>query len=338
MNQLFCSMRTCGSTLDHWWLLGCVGFWISISLATRSTAVGQETTFPPKDCQRILFLGDSITYAGHYIAMIETQFLLDGQSVEIINAGLPSETCSGLSEPDHPFPRPDVHERLIRCLEKCKPDAVVACYGMNDGIYHPFDETRFKKYQDGIRGIIEATKQRNIHLTLLTPPPFDPLPFRKKNKLVKRDGESFAWFAIYENYDDDVLKKYAEWVLTQKEQVNVIDLREPVLRYVKEQRKTDPEFVMSNDGVHLDQQGHDVLATTILQAWGYKPSYQTAARLNSLIEKRQLIYRDAWLTHIGHKRPRMKPRPSLEEANKSTVKLSSEIVSALTKVQHERRK
>ncbi len=92
-----------------------------------------EDAFPLK-ARRILFLGDSITHAGEFVNMIEMQLRL--QSVdpmpELVNAGLPSETCSGLSEPDHPFPRPDVHERLDRALAAVKPVVVVACYGMND--------------------------------------------------------------------------------------------------------------------------------------------------------------------------------------------------------------
>ena len=77
---------------------------------------------------------------------------------ELINLGLPSETCSGLSEPDHPFPRPNVHERLDRVLQQTQPDVVVVCYGMNDGIYYPFSDDRLAAYQAGIRRIIEKAK------------------------------------------------------------------------------------------------------------------------------------------------------------------------------------
>ncbi|TXT28529.1 MAG: G-D-S-L family lipolytic protein, partial [Planctomycetota bacterium] len=92
--------------------------------------------------KRVVFLGDSITYSGQYIAYLET-FLatrFPNRTTEFINLGLPSETCSGLSEDGHAggkFPRPDVHERLQRVLDKLKPDLVVACYGMNCGIYLP---------------------------------------------------------------------------------------------------------------------------------------------------------------------------------------------------------
>lgn len=71
---------------------------------------------------------------------------------EIVNFGLGSETVSGLSEPGHAsgqFPRPCLHERLGRILEAYKPTLVLACYGMNDGIYQPLDSARTKAYQDG---------------------------------------------------------------------------------------------------------------------------------------------------------------------------------------------
>ncbi len=104
--------------------------------------------FSPLKAKRILFLGDSITHAGGYISIIEARLIANGveSRPESINLGLPSETCSGLSEPDHPFPRPDVHERLDRALAAAKADLVVACYGMNDGIYYPFSEERFAAY------------------------------------------------------------------------------------------------------------------------------------------------------------------------------------------------
>jgi len=91
--------------------------------------------------QRIVFLGDSITHSGQYIVELENRLLelrswKRGQS--IINLGLPSETCCGLSEDAHPFPRPSVQSRIDDVLEKADPDVVVVCYGVNDGIYHPY--------------------------------------------------------------------------------------------------------------------------------------------------------------------------------------------------------
>src|SRR6185503_8765120 len=97
----------------------------------------------------VLFLGDSNTFAGGFIACLDGYLMtrFPTSRWELINLGLPSETVSGLSEPDHPYPRPDVHDRVDAALTRAKPDVVVICYGMNDGIYYPFSERRFKKYQ-----------------------------------------------------------------------------------------------------------------------------------------------------------------------------------------------
>ena len=88
---------------------------------------GVPIAFPLK-AKRILFLGDSITHAGGYVAWIETQCRLQGVSPmpTFYNVGLSSETCSGQSEPAHPFPRPDVHERLDRVLKRIRPDVVIS--------------------------------------------------------------------------------------------------------------------------------------------------------------------------------------------------------------------
>ena len=53
--------------------------------------------------KRIVFLGDSITYSGGYVDILEAAFRVEhpDRAVEFINIGLPSETVSGLSEPGH---------------------------------------------------------------------------------------------------------------------------------------------------------------------------------------------------------------------------------------------
>jgi lysophospholipase L1-like esterase len=107
---------------------------------------GDQT--PLAGLRRVIVLGDSITYSGQYIEYLEAYLRVHDPEVrcEFLNLGLPSETVSGLSEPGHAggeFPRPDLRERLDRVLKRTKPDLIVACYGMNDGIYHPFGEGRF---------------------------------------------------------------------------------------------------------------------------------------------------------------------------------------------------
>jgi lysophospholipase L1-like esterase len=123
--------------------------------------------------KKVLFLGNSITYSGEYIQLFETIYRLQNpeSKVEFYNCGLPSETVSGLSEEGHAngrFPRPVLFERLDRVLKMIHPDVVIATYGINDGIYQPFSEERFLKFQEGIQKLhqqVEAMGAKIIHVT-----------------------------------------------------------------------------------------------------------------------------------------------------------------------------
>ena len=252
----------------------------------------------PLNAKRILFLGDSITHSGGYVTWIETQRRLQGVDPlpEMINIGLSSETCSGLSEEGHPFPRPDVHERLDRALEKIQPDVVVSCYGMNDGIYHPFGEERFQAYQDGVNRLIQKVHGAQAKLILMTPPPFDSVPLRDKGKLKPAGEGSYAYFAMYENYDD-VLGKYAQWIMQQKDRVEmVIDLHTPFNAALAEERKTDPQFTLTPDGIHPGATGHRLIGNVILRAWGIPAKSDPDPELSQLVMQKTSILHDAWLS------------------------------------------
>ncbi len=304
------------------------GFLCLNGLSLTSRLAADE--FSPLKAKRILFLGDSITHAGGYISLIEAQLIENGLTSrpEMINLGLPSETCSGLSEPDHPFPRPDVHERLDRALAKANADLVVACYGMNDGIYYPFSEERFAAYQAGMNKLIAKVQATGAKLILMTPPPFDPLPLRKKDGALRPLGaDKYAWFAVYEDYDD-VITKYGQWVQTLKPQVDmVIDLHAPLLRQMSEARKSDAAYTLAPDGVHPNPEGHRILARTIMDAWKIDRSQSVRPELQKLVNQRQSLLHSAWLSHVGHKRPGVKAGLPLDEANAKAQAITKQIAN-----------
>ncbi|MDF1861395.1 MAG: DUF1080 domain-containing protein [Verrucomicrobiales bacterium] len=292
-----------------------------------SAPPGEEANIPVAMEGTVLFLGDSITHAGHYVADLDAVLQTRANDAELINLGLPSETCTGLSEPDHPFPRPNVHDRIDNALRIVKPDLVFACYGMNDGIYHPFSEERFQAYQAGIGAIIEKVHASGAKLVLMTPPPFDPEPLRAKGKLKAAGAEKYAWFEIYENYDTEVMAPYSEWILRQDDRVEgVIDLRTPVLKAVSEKRKTEPGFTLSNDGVHINADGHTLVSRAILDYLGIGAAAidELDPAVHDLTEKRQKILHDAWLSHVGHTRPQTKPGLPLETARIAASLIGSE--------------
>ncbi len=246
--------------------------------AIQLSAIAADVTSSQKT---ILFLGDSITAGGGYVRAIDAA--LKKQNPEnpcrVINRGRSSETVSGLSEAYHPGVRPCLFERLDEEIESTKPNWVVACYGINCGIYHPFAESRFKAYKAGISKLIKKVHASGSHLILLTPPPYaKPGPaFPKgtdaaaREKLINQANEKaqaeaeknpkkYGYRTPYAYYDQ-VMETYAAWLLTldNQEDVWVIDLRKPMLPRLEETHGRDP--------IHPNKTGHGIMANSFLEQW-----------------------------------------------------------------------
>lgn len=277
----------------------------SLTTGSRSTSVGS--------IQRVVFLGNSITYSGQYISDIESYYRIAHPTLQIewINVGLPSETVSGLSEEGHAdgaFPRPDLHERLDRVLKQTKPDLVFANYGMNDGIYLPFDSTRFERFKDGMLWLHETVVKHGAQIVHLSPPIFDE---------VKGGKAGYG----------EVLEHYSAWLLDQGEERGwlVLDIHGPMKAFLAEKRKEDAAFHLAEDGVHPGATGHWLMAKEILSFLGEDVSeaqdVMTALQKHpqhkqvvELVREKQQLLRDAWLTATGHSRPGIKQGLPLDQA------------------------
>jgi lysophospholipase L1-like esterase len=265
---------------------------------------------------RVLCVGDSITAAGHYVSYLDMQLQVQypNDAPTVVNLGLSSEGVTGLSEPDHPFPRPNVHERLTRALDQFQPDVVIACYGVNDGIYHPFSAERFTAYKNGISKLIAEVKHRDILLVLCTPIPFDPVPLKGTGKMLPfNTKKNFAWFAIYEDYDK-VIAQYAEYIRGNLKGVDrTADVFKDITDALSIKRKSNPNYTMSGDGVHIDVAGHLVMAQSVVKACGITWS-TIDETLFKLTEAKTKVLHNAWLSSVGHKRPGMAAGKPLAEA------------------------
>jgi lysophospholipase L1-like esterase len=261
--------------------------------------------------KRALWLGDSITQKGDYVTFVEyfLQKRNPAENFDIISIGLSSETVSGLSEEKHPFPRPCLLDRLDRALELVKPDIVVACYGMNDGIYHPQAPERKRAFEEGMRKLIAAARSRGAEVILLTPPPFEAAVSTKK--LQERSAADFGFSAPYKDYDS-VLADYAAWERALKSPgVSVIDLHTPMTAYLAHARNENVSFHLTTDGVHPNSEGHLLMATIILDSLGVRedaPSLsgrlmETAADpLYQLVKQRREARSKGWLDYVGYTR------------------------------------
>jgi lysophospholipase L1-like esterase len=251
--------------------------------------------------KRVMVLGDSITQNGMYVSFIEyfLQKSHPAKTFDIINVGLSSETTSGLSEKGHAggaFPRPCVHERLQRALEAVKPQVVIACYGMNDGIYLPLNDERMKAFQDGVTKLATDCQAAGAQVILVTPPVFD----------AKKAAD---W-----TYDQ-VLAKFAEWEVKTppKGVVAVADLHTAMAAALAERQKANPNYHFSGDQIHPNDLGHLVMAQAILKGLeipmpdGTPEQLLAAAQADpmfKLVCQHRSTRSGGWMNYIGYTRER----------------------------------
>lgn len=283
--------------------------------------------------RRVLWLGDSITQDGKYVSFV--QYYLEKKypaaKFDFISIGLASETVSGLSERAHPFPRPCVFERLQRALDATKPVTVIACYGMNDGIYHPSSPERMQAFQAGIHRLSQAVKAAGAQLILLTPPPFDPLPVKG---VVPANAPDFSFMHPYTNYDS-VLTEYAAWelALPVAEARLVVDLHAPLADYLAIQRAQNPRFSFTKDGIHPAASGHLLMARTILTALGVATdtgdlddTLKTveADPLFPLVRSERELRSGGWLAYVGYTRNKTVKSASVTDVEQSVADLQAQ--------------
>lgn len=320
---------------------------IGILFSGKTTAAQPFPNVPVKNGDQILFLGDSITQAGLYAAFIQTWLWAEypDLKLDIINLGLNGETASGNSEKDHPYPRAHIHERINRILKNTNPDLVFICYGMNDGIYHPFSEQRYADYQNGIKRLLKKLEKPGRQIVLMGPPPFDLFTFRQKHPVAPKNVGNdfpFSYKTPSQNYDQ-VLEKYGQWIVAQNPRVAAtVDLHTPLAHLIKARRNAKPEYRFG-DGIHPPVEGHLEMALTILDALGvdrnkadsllkgltHIDTPQSPTALWNNIQKRHRLLTLAWIEHVGHMKPDKAKTTSLEETQKKASVMEVEIHQTL---------
>lgn len=221
-----------------------------------------------RDGRRLLFLGDSITQDGRYIAIVEAavRSVDPARQFEVINLGLGSETASGLSEPDHPFPRPCIHDRLEPALAAARPDVTFICYGMNDGIYYPLSDDRLAAYRDGMTRLVGRVAATGSRIVLLTPPLFDAAS--SGGTLLPEGRDEYGYKTPYQNYNE-VLQAFGGWLKEFDHPAvdAVIDLNPRLVALAAEARSTQPDY-RYGDGIHPGLDGHAVMARAVVAELG----------------------------------------------------------------------
>ena len=243
----------------------------ALSFAASAFADGAKPDFaeesktePFKEGEKILFLGDSITHGGWYVAQLQYIWQLrnPGKRATFVNCGICGNTAaSGLSRFDW-----DVAPE--------KPDRVFIMFGMNDvghGAYwNPAtaDEKAFvarrkriDTFRRDMKAIIAKCRAIGARVTLISSTPYDQYsPIPKK--------------AISPGVNDPGIYSLAVETsrLAAEENVGFVDLYSaltPILR-------DNPEIGFLTDRVHPHDDGHLLMAALILKASGFSPTVDEA--------------------------------------------------------------
>ena len=272
--------------------------------------------------RRILMLGDSITQGGHYVHYLDAWLVkkFPDRRYEVINAGVSSETISGLSEKGHAggrFPRPCLFERLERVLAKTRPQLIIACYGMNCGIYQPLDPQRSARFQNGHLRLRAAAKQYGAEVLHVTPPIYD-----------NHGKPGF-------NYNS-VLTAYSKWMAQQTDSGWLVaDLHIFMSQKIAAEKTKDKKFTVQRDRVHPDKQGHWIMAQAIISYFGdtnvskFDNGSQLLAKKNmNAVVKRSVAFQKAIHAETKPLRPGVPQGGTLSSARELAKTLETDIYQA----------
>ena len=132
-----------------------ISFLLPLLMAYLPCTSLQASEYALRDGDTVVFLGDSITAARTYGKIIENYTLLrfPDRKIRFINAGVGGDTAAGGLK------------RFESDVLSHRPTVVLVAYGVNDiGWGTKADDEHKKIYLDGIRGIVQACKKRDIRV------------------------------------------------------------------------------------------------------------------------------------------------------------------------------
>jgi lysophospholipase L1-like esterase len=218
-----------------------------VILLISGPSVGADE-FALHDGDTVVFLGDSITAARTYGKIIENYTLLryPGRKVRFVNAGVGGDTASGGLK------------RLERDVLVHKPTVLIVAYGVNDiGWGTKADDEHKKAYLDGIRGIVETCKKKDIRVYICS-------------AAITADDPAKSEDGFLQKMCDEGME------LSRKLGGNAIDVQRTMrgiqkaiwAANAKQKDKSKHDTLHTADGVHLNDPGQLAMAYAILKGLG----------------------------------------------------------------------
>ncbi len=194
-----------------------------------------------KDGQKVAFMGDSITdqgwnVPGGYVRLVVAGLQTLGVTIVPIPAGVGGNTSA------------DMVSRFDRDVLSKKPDWLTLSCGVND-VWHGPGGVALEPYEKNITSIVDQAQAAGIKVMILTAT------------------------VIGEEVDNDNNKKlvaYNEFLhqLAQDRNLPIAEENEAFQAALKAAPPSPGTKLLTIDGVHPNPDGHQIMATALLQAFG----------------------------------------------------------------------
>ncbi len=239
-------------------LVGC-GVAFAAMVVVGGDFVEASKTEAFRDGEKVLFLGDSITHGGWYVAQLQYIWQLrnPGRRATFINCGI----CGNRGK--------NGLDRFDWDVAPEKPDRIFIMFGMNDvghGAYWNPETADAKAFavrrrqvgvfKENMRALVAKCRAIGARVTLMTSTPYDQYSQLIEKKAVPGVNDpGICSLAL------------ATRQLAAEERTDFVDLYDvltPILR-------DNPEIKFLADRVHPHEDGHLLMSAIILKASGFSP-------------------------------------------------------------------
>lgn len=225
---------------------------LTLSVALSLSALFVPTLRAAPVVQRgdlVAFCGDSITARRIYTLYLQEYLLLCAplEAVATIQAGRGFDTASGFSN------------RLENDVLTFNPSVATLCFGMNDGKYSPVSTDTIEGYRKSLTDSIRQLKAGGVRTIIAgSPGVVDPAKFKQPRVDAARYNETLARLR-------DTARDVAK-----AENVIFADVYTPMLDALTQAKaKFGADYILANDGIHPNPNGHLVFAYAFLKALGF---------------------------------------------------------------------
>lgn len=215
---------------------------------------------------RVLFVGDSIITAGHFVAKIFDYYRTNYPElgVRIYNKGVPGDSAGGMLK------------RFEDDVMDIEATEVVLMAGMNDvyrdlyGEENPTEENLEKRERvktahcENMIKLAELFTEKGLPITLCSSTPYDEISNVDAKNFF---GCNAALHEIFER-DSENLKRF--------NLKNVVNLLDPMDAIVADLAKAGAPSIVGGDRVHPTAIGHEVMARIFLESQGADVASATA--------------------------------------------------------------